>query len=413
MNKVKNIGIGFVTGRLLFQKVLRTYINNWVEQGLIEHKNIRIHLFISYDLRYKNTKMEDYTNVPRELQDIVEGIHFYGINEINNEVAYLIQTNNGITTEDCRMLFGEGYAKKRNLITYFAIKNKMDKLLFIDDDEYPLAAYKNNKDKLVWMGQSILSTHLKFNDAADITHGFHCGYISPIPYLTFNHILSENDFKLFIEALSNDIITWDNLKKIIIHQKGLTYADESIINNYYTYEVKERNKMKFISGSNLCFNLKNYKLLPPFYNPPHARGEDTFMSTALSDLKVVKVPCYAFHDGFSMYNNLLVGVLPTQLAPIEQSDTGVLERFIQAAIGWIRYKPLLVYITDRENFNAAMDLIENNLNATIPKLCKYFNTDEFYKIIKEFRKYKKNVIQHFEEFEKTKIAWARLLDTIH
>jgi hypothetical protein len=33
--KVINIGIGFVTGRLLFQNVLKTYINNWLEHGLI------------------------------------------------------------------------------------------------------------------------------------------------------------------------------------------------------------------------------------------------------------------------------------------------------------------------------------------------------------------------------------------
>ena len=27
-----------------------------------------------------------------------------------------------------------------------------------------------------------------------MTNGYHCGYISPIPYLEFDHILSEEDF---------------------------------------------------------------------------------------------------------------------------------------------------------------------------------------------------------------------------
>lgn len=53
--KVINIGIGFVTGRLLFQNVLKTYINNWLEHGLIDNKNVRIHVLVSYDLHYKNT----------------------------------------------------------------------------------------------------------------------------------------------------------------------------------------------------------------------------------------------------------------------------------------------------------------------------------------------------------------------
>lgn len=408
-NKMINIGIGFVTGRLLFQNVLKTYINNWLEHGLIENKNVRIHIFVAYDLRYKNTNTNDYKKVPKELKDLVDSIHFYGVNEVNSEIEQLAKTDNTISTGDCHLLFGEGYAKKRNVVTYFAIKQKMDKLLFIDDDEYPLASFKNQQGNLMWMGQSIISTHLKYNNEADITHGLHCGYISPIPYLEFNDILTEYDFRLFIEALSNDIITWDKMKQIIMKQKGVTYADETTLNNSISYEVNEINGMKFISGANLCFNLKNYKKFPPFYNPPGARGEDTFMSTALTGLKVVKVPCYTFHDGFSMYNHLLHGVLPVELKPIENTSYEILMRFINATIGWVRYKPLLVYITDKENFETQMHTMKENLALTIPKLCAHFKTEEFHKILIEFKKYKKNVKKHFDDFEKTKFTWARLL----
>jgi len=404
-----NIGIGFATGRLLFQNILKTYVNNWLEHGLIESKNLKIHIFVAYDLRYKNTNTDDYKKVPKELQNLVDSIHFYGINEVNNEIELLAKTDNTISADDCHLLFGEGFAKKRNILTYFAIKLNIDKLLFIDDDEYPLATYLNRNGKLLWMGQSILSTHLQYNDNADITHGLHCGYISPIPYITFNNKLTENDFKLFIEALSNDIITWDKIKQVIINQKGVTYSDENILNNQQSNEILETNGMKFISGANLCFNLKNYKKFPPFYNPPGARGEDTFMSTALTDLKVVKVPCYAFHDGFSMYNNLLNGVLPTELKPMENTSNEIFKRFVNATIGWIRYKPLLVYITDRDNFEATMKTMEDNLIYTIPKLCAYFKTEEFNKIIVEFGKYRKNVKNHFYDFEKTKSTWTRLL----
>lgn len=407
--KIINIGIGFVTGRLLFQNVLKTYINNWLEHGLIDNKNVRIHIFVSYDLRYKNTNTNDYKKVPKELQDLVDSIHFYGINEVSNEIEILAESDNTINKNDCLLLFGEGYAKKRNIVTYFAIKLKMDKLLFIDDDEYPLATFHNQNNNILWMGQSILSTHLKFNDDADITHGLHCGYISPIPYLEFNEILTENDFKLFIEALSNDIITWDKMKQIIFNQKGVTYADQTTINNSVSYEVNEINGMKFISGANLCFNLIDFKKFPPFYNPPGARGEDTFMSTALTDLKVVKVPCYTFHDGFSMYNNLLNGVLPVELKPIENTNVEILMRFVNATIGWVRYKPLLVYITDRSNFETIMKTMEENLKYSIPKLCTYFETEEFNEILIEFSKYRKNVKKHFDEFEKTKTTWTRLL----
>ena len=190
----------------------------------------------------------------------------------------------------------------------------------------------------------------------------------------------------------------------------MTYADENILNSSIAYEIEESNGMKFISGANLCFNLKNYKKFPPFYNPPGARGEDTFMSSALSELKVTKVPCYAFHDGFSMYNNLLNGVLPSELLSIENTSHEILMRFVNAAIGWVRYKPLLVYIIDKENFEITMQEMEENLIFTIPKLCAHFKTDEFHKVLIEFKKYSKNAAKHFNDFEKTKNVWTRVLE---
>lgn len=408
-NKKINIAIGFVTGRIQFQHVLKTYINNWVEHGLIENKNVGIHVLVAYDVRYKNTKKADYKNIPIELKDLVDSIYFYGEDEVSDTIIELTENDNSLSFEDCSLLFGNGYAKKRNIVTYFAIKLKMDKLLFIDDDEYPLATFKNKNEQLLWSGQSILSTHLKFNDNADITHGLHCGYISPIPYIEFNETLNENDFKLYIDALSNDIISWEKMKKIIIQQKGVTYAAEHILSNAVAYEIEEENGMKFISGANLCINLKNYKKIPPFYNPQGARGEDTFMSTALKDLKVLKVPCYTFHDGFSMYNHLLNGVLPVELKSIQTNDKGVLSRFIQASKGWVRYKPLLVYITEKNKYDAIIQMMRKNLQITIPKLCKYFNNNDFRSILTEFEKYVKVVPQHFSEFEKTKNIWHKLM----
>ncbi len=56
-----------------------------------------------------------------------------------------------------------------------------------------------------WSNQHVLESHIEYLRNADMTNGYHCGYISPIPYLEFDHILSEQDFRAFILALSNDI----------------------------------------------------------------------------------------------------------------------------------------------------------------------------------------------------------------
>ncbi len=404
----QNIGIGFVTGRKHFQNVLWSYINNWLEHGLVQDENIRLHIFVAYDLKYQGTQASDYKNIPPELAKMVDSINFYGDEKINNEIQAL-KKSGVVNDTEAQRLFGDGYGKKRNVVTYFAIKNKMDRLIFIDDDEYPLATLKNRSHKLVWMGQSVIGTHLKYSADADITHGHHCGYISPIPFIRFNDVLTEKDFKQFIQAISNDIITWEKIKNVIIYNKGVTYADEDIINKSVVTEVEEDSGMKFISGANLCFNLTNTENLPPFYNPPGARGEDTFMSTALSNVKVLKVPCYTFHDGFSMYNNILNGALPTSLDAIDSISPVNLKRFINATIGWVRYKPLLIYITKRERFDQTMIEMEEKLNRTIPKLGVYFETKDFEKIHKELAYYRKNVVKHFNDFEATKQAWAKLM----
>lgn len=43
--------------------------------------------------------------------------------------------------------------------------------------------------------------------------------------------------------------------------------------------------------------------IPAFYNPPEARGEDTFFSTLLDDAKVLRVPVYHFMMVFKIPRN--------------------------------------------------------------------------------------------------------------
>src|SRR5665647_597130 len=187
MPKGKNIkvGIGFATGRKSFQKVLRTYIYSCKESGLVENKRISLNLFVAYDLKYNKTKITDYTKVHPEIVEQIDSINFIGRNSIKNEINYLIREN-VIDIDEARLLFRRGYAANRNAVLYKAIKQNMDYVVFLDDDEYPLAVTKSRKNT-IWGGQCVLSNHLKYIKKVDITHGHHCGYISPIPYMEFNN----------------------------------------------------------------------------------------------------------------------------------------------------------------------------------------------------------------------------------
>lgn len=404
-----NIAIGFVTGRKHFQRLLTTYVNNWLEHGLIIDKNIRLHLFIAYDLKYMKTAPGDYKNIKPEVAQMIDSINFYSGSVIEEEKRNLVAK--GILNErEADALFGEGYAKKRNVVVYFAIKKRMDRLIFIDDDEYPLAVMQNRYKHLIWMGQSTVGTHIKYSGAADITHGYHCGYISPVPAITFDKVITQPVFKKFITAISNEIISWRSVKQSIIHNRGVTYAEPDIIDKQKISEVKEQHGMKFISGANLCFNLKNCQdRLPPFYNPPGARGEDTFMSTALSDLKVLKVPVYTFHDGFLQYQHLLRGILPIVLHPVDPTSATAVKRFVAATIGWVRYKPLMVYVTRQREYSSTIRKMKEDLEQVIPRFCRYFGTDQFHQIEEELSFYHNNVRKHFDSFNMTKAAWKKLI----
>ena len=401
-----NVGIGFATGRKSFQKILKTNVYNWEESGLTEKEHVSLNIFVAYDLKYSNTKSTDYTNVSKDVFNLIDSSHFIGSTALQEELDYLINENI-IDKEEAQLFFGRGYAGKRNAVLYFAIKNKIDYLIFLDDDEYPMAV-TNTRSSAIWGGQHVLSTHLKYIKDADITNGHHCGYISPIPHIEFNDTMTEDDFRLFIEAISNDIINWDTIHSVM-KNGGVTYADTKILVSDEAEEVQQVNHTKFISGSNLCMNLTNPKRVSPFYNPPNARGEDTFLSTCLSERKVLRVPCYTFHDGFSNYRNLMNGVLPIKLKNISANSEAIVNRFYRACIGWVRYKPLLLYITQQDHYEEKIEEMREQIAASLPSICNYFGRRDFMNISIELEKYNRNVKKHYQQYLKTQEIWEKIV----
>jgi hypothetical protein len=105
-------------------------------------------------------------------------------------------------------------------------------------------------------------------------------------------------------------------------------------------------------------------------------------------------------------------VLPTALDGVKGNTPAVVKRFVQATIGWIRYKPLLTYITQRDEYERMMKDIEDKLLVTIPKLCAYFDTGDFKQVFREFKLYTGKVTTHFAEFEATKEVWGRLMGAL-
>jgi len=216
---------------------------------------------------------------------------------------------------------------------------------------------------------------------------------------------------MFIEAISNDIINWDSIRKLM-QSGGVTYASTDVLKAQQSNEVPEIDHCKFISGANLCINLTDPYRSFPFFNPPGARGEDAFLSTMLHERKVERIPCYAFHDGFSIYKNILSGVLPIKLAPITTESQAVVNRFLSACVGWVRYKPLLLYITHPDSYAEKIEHMQETLDRVLPKLAEYFDNDGFLNIAVELEKYKRNVPKHFYQFRLAQKTWVKILDLV-
>lgn len=407
MEKAIELGIGFVTGRSHVCKVINNYYKDMIEQVKKLDRRVNITIFLLYDLSYVGTERSDfYKIIPAVYKDI--SVRFITPEDIEEEKQRLINKSI-LTEEEANLFLGNGHARGRNTLLYYACMNNMDYLLFWDDDEYPVACIKDDDSSEVeWKRQENINAHLKNIDNANVTIGYHCGYISPIPYIDFNTEIPEEDFKNFIEVISNDIISWESIKSKIQNNYGITYADRKIANGKGLYEIKKQGAGKWVAGSTLCLNLHDLSKIPAFYNPMNARGEDTFFSTMLDDSVVLKTPVYHFHDGFLQYSQIMLERYPKTFEKAVNTDYANGTRFFKACIGWVRYKPLLMYISDKENFKKNIDKVFSKLEECIPAMNNLFTNFDFNILLKELKEYSDRVELDYQEYLRTNDIWNKL-----
>ena len=194
MEKEINFGIGLVTGRANVCDIVNNYYKDMLEQVGRFSEKVKITIFILFDSSYQQTPREEFYNIKAPVYENIK-IKYITPEDIKEQIKKL-SARKEIKNEDVEFFLGHGHAKGRNTIMYYAIKYKMDYLLFWDDDEYPVAVLKEN-GKNVWLKQDNILKHLEFmkKENADVTIGYHCGYISPIPYIDYTEKFTEKDMK--------------------------------------------------------------------------------------------------------------------------------------------------------------------------------------------------------------------------
>jgi len=408
MKKEINFGIGFITGRPNVCKIINSYVKFLVEQVKELDVKVNITFFILFDLGYQFTTRTDFYGILPEVYKYVN-VKYITPEQIDEYKKILI-SKNGLTSEEADLFIGKGYAKARNAILYNALKRNIDYLLFWDDDEYPLADIRKNNE-ITWVKQETIKTHLQSIDKTDITVGDRCGVMSPIPYIEYNDILQEEDYKNFIDGISNEVISWENVQKTRVKDGFLKYAEEDIaLGKVKPKKISVQGETPIIFGSNLCLNLNHLDKIPAFYNPPDARGEDSFFAcaTVQKNTEVVSVPVYHFHDGFLKFTGLMKERFPKRPLSIKLEDNSIEQRFYKATIGWVKYKPLYFYINDREHYREIIDSSIENLEKSVDKLSHQFETCDFRSLITSLKQYDKNVEKHYAEYIKVTEIWDKL-----
>ncbi len=397
-----NFGVGFVTGRANVCQVINNYYKDMLRQTEKFSARARLTIFIAYDTQYQHTPRRDFYKISGECSARVH-IVYITPSMVAREKRKLMDIL-PVKAEDLKLLFGNGHAQGRNIVMYYALKYKMDYLLFWDDDEYPVACIKKHNG-LVWLGQDNIFRHMAAMKYADVSVGYHCGYISPIPCFSFSYGLTEAALKRFIGAIGNEIVNWNNIRDKMQNTNGVTFADPAVIKDNSAREIQAVSGAKWVAGSTLCLNLRQARKLPVFYNPPQARGEDTFFSLGLKNLKVVRVPAYHFHDGFLTCQQIMHRSYPQRLAKIQMDKARIKKRFFHAVLGWLRYKPLFIYLTNRRSFDLIIRETAMNLERSRPGMAAVFGPSEFDCLSQTFAQYSMAVGRHYQEYISANRVW--------
>jgi len=268
--------------------------------------------------------------------------------------------------------------------------------------------FEDEDEEITWVKQDNIINTINYMKKADVALGHKCGYVSPIPYIELKEDINEDLFKDYIEAVSNEAISWEGIREQLVKYHGFRYVPKSELEESKVREIKFDGIGKWVLGSPLCLNFTHLDKIPSFYNPEGARGEDAFFSTWLENSKVIEMPVYHFHDAFLKYTNILNEKYPKKLRKIKMEDEQTTERFIKASIGWIRYKPLFIYLTDRKNYNEKIDQIREKLRISIPEVNKLFANSDLNLLLPELEKFNSSVKKDYDDYIKTDEAWKKV-----
>lgn len=404
-NKKPSIALAIPTGRPKVKEVVESFVNNMYSHG---HDISNVSVYLSIDLTYKNTKLEDF-ELPKSLENRINNVTYIDQNERESLANRLIDDADLSIDSAITLFSGNGYSKQRNSALVQAILDKCDYAICFDDDEAPIVPMKTRAKKLEWVNMDFFGPHLDaLISGSDITRGPILGYRSPIPSDFVKNVPKNIRIKLG-EALSHgsDVISRETFFELMNDIKYLLPIDLSGLNGR-PFEVPVGKNGKHIYAGNMGINLNTIAKtdFPIFYTPPGARGEDTIFALNIPNLKVTEVNSFIFHDPFNMYPDIYKGKYPSELMPVP-IDSNTIKRFSSALIGWLKYAPILIKMTSDydANFESRMKKMISTIKDPTDKLYDLFRVKDFKECPITLQRYRDDVHAHHRQYTTVQSEW--------
>jgi hypothetical protein len=404
------VSIVFPSGRRSVRDVAAMLGNNLSYHGHLD--DINVHLIIAYDPTFQGLMREDF-----QLDDATEK-RFTSVTYSGPDDFAAIQDSlerKGLKIgPEAEILFNptRGYSSHKNRAVFRALEKGSDHILFLDDDEYFIAPFRRQDGKLGWVEQDVLGGHKRFNPGADITNGNHVGYVSPIPSDIGSSL--EVDIRQMLGkalAVGNEVI---DERSFLYTRDSVKYGEDAFMNSGAS-EIPELRGVRTLYGGNLMLNSRSIRdgKLPPFFNPPGARGEDAIMGMQVSRLSVQMIPVYTFHDPFQKYLGITEGTFPDEIEAI-QVTPGTIDRFAKACMGWVKYAPFLIKMTSSSERDYASRIGQmRQLHEIGGEIDCQLGTDKFRHLGAILEEYDARADKDVRELHMAKDAWRGIVSSMN
>lgn len=401
----KQVHLAFCSGRHTLPLVAGMLARNLEHWGQLE--TCDLNLTVVYDPGFQGLSLLDFS-LPGEVERRFAAVSYLGLAAW--EQLTWLQRSFGLDEAGFAALFSpRGYASQKNIALVHALLAGAEYLLFLDDDEYFAAPFPGEDGRLEWEEGDLLGAHLHGLKQVAITYGLLTGYTSPVP-TDLDRYLGEEVRRRLGAALElgSEFIgehTFVRLRDLI------RCGDRGELGRLPRPLARQRGVV-LMSGGNIAFDLGAMRqgLIPPYFNPPGARGEDALLGAQLGSVSCQQVPACIFHDPFQRYPGITRGEYPSQLEGVEVGPES-LERFCRVFIGWLRYAPLLLRLTvaDAGEREERLEQMLGELDELGPVLARGLGWPDFAQGAEELKRYRVRAEKDWADLQRAREAWFRLV----